>query len=150
MCLLINLMNLYYITVCIGVNNKLLVLVLVLSWHWLEIAILLPVMAKDDLTHWRICLQTPGLQLKCSVGRPVRGADGNTDWEGCTERHHVITSGVMERLISHISIRIICTLHIKQTAVERRHTKKIVSRDARLILMTVDASAKNSINVLIL
>ena len=28
-CLLINLMNLYYITVCIGVNNKLLVLVLV-------------------------------------------------------------------------------------------------------------------------
>ena len=29
-CLLINLMNLYYITVCIGVNNKLLVLVLVL------------------------------------------------------------------------------------------------------------------------
>ena len=38
-------------------------------------------------------------------GRPVRGADGNKDWERWTEGHHVIpgTSGGMDRLISHIS-----------------------------------------------
>ena len=43
----------------------------------------------------------------------------------------------------------IATLQIKQTALARRHTKNKVSRDARLILMTVDASARKSINVLI-
>ena len=46
-------------------------------------------------TLWSICLQTQGGQLECSVGRPVRGADGNKDWERWTEGHHVIpgTSG---------------------------------------------------------
>ena len=43
----------------------------------------------------------------------------------------------------------IATLQFKQTALARRHTKKKISRDARLILMTVDVSAMNSINVLI-
>ena len=108
-------------------------------------------------TLWRICLQTQGGQLECSVGRPaVRGADRNKDWNRWTERHHVIpgTIGGMDRLIAHISIRIImhstiATLQFKQTALARRHTKKKVSRDARLILMIVDASAMNSINVLI-
>ena len=63
---------------------------------------------KGRLTLWRICLQTQCGQLECSVGRPVRGADGNKDWERWTERHHVIpgTSGGMDRLISHISIPI--------------------------------------------
>ena len=84
-----------------------------------------------------------------SVGRPVRGADGNKDWERWTEGHHVIpgTSGGMDRLIQMHST--IATLQIKQTALARRRTKKKVSRDARLILMTVDASARNSIDVCI-
>ena len=62
-------------------------------------------------TLWRICLQTQGRQLECSVGRPVRGVDGNTDWKRWTERHHVIprTIGGTDRLISHISIRSICS-----------------------------------------
>ena len=70
------------------------------------------------------------------------GSRRQYNWERWTDTHHVIpgTSGGMDRLISHISIRIRCT---------RRHTKKKVSRDALLILMTVDASAKNSIHVLI-
>ena len=57
-------------------------------------------------------------QLECSVGRPVRGADGNKDWERWTEGHHVIpgTSGGMDRLISHISIRIRCTRPFSQWA----------------------------------
>ena len=59
-------------------------------------------------TLWSICLQTQGGQLECSVGRPVRGADGNKDWERWTEGHDVIpgTSGGMDRLIFHISIHI--------------------------------------------
>ena len=59
-------------------------------------------------TFWSICLQTQGGQLECSVGRPVRGADGNKDGERWTEGHHVIpgTSGGMDRLIFHISIHI--------------------------------------------
>ena len=51
---------------------------------------------KGWLTLWRIYLQTQVSQLECSVGRPVRVADGNNDWERWSERHHVIPKQVAE------------------------------------------------------
>ena len=126
-----------------------------LSWHCLEIAILLPAMAKNDLLSGAfVCRHKAGSWNAVSAdqfGEQTAITIGNGGLKGITLSPEKRRNGSTHFPYQHTyqMHSTIATLQIKQTALARRHTKKKVSRDARLILMTVDASARNSINVLI-
>ena len=126
-----------------------------LSWHCLEMAILLPAMAKDDLLSGAfVCRHKAGSWNAVSVdqfGEQTAIKIGKGGLKGITLPRNKWRNGSTHFPYQHTyqMHSTIDTLQIKQTALARRHTKNNVSRDAMLILMTVDASARNSINVLI-